>query len=207
MVASDSDSAGETPFTDAASETDGGRSKRRKKQVSVPEMVRRAASRNPKRPAPSLNSPSPGRAGSAAAVPEAVQQAGQDRGVELNAASLSAIQQLIDSGIARAVAAFEAKFEHLEKRISVLECEGMSRENELQRVKDELEKQIAVNRELQQEVENIDMNGRLSSLILTCSEFEVRHQEEDIEERVVDLLNRRFTDLKLTAADLHVALS
>ena len=175
MVASDSDSAGETPFTDAASETDGGRSKRRKKQVSVPEMVRRAASRNPTRPAPSHNSP-----GSAAAVPEAVQQAGQDRGVELNAASLSAIQQLIDSGIARAVAAFEAKFEHLEKRISVLECEGMSRENELQRVKDELEKQIAVNRELQQQVENIDMNGRLSSLILTCSEFEVRHQEEDI---------------------------
>ena len=56
----------------------------------------------------------------------------------------------------------------------------MSRENELQRIKDELEKQIAVNRELQQQVENIDMNGRLSSLILTCSEFEVRHQEEDI---------------------------
>ena len=49
------------------------------------------------------------------------------------------------------------------------------------------------------------MNGRLSSLILTCSEFESRHQKEDIEERVVDLLNRRFTDLKLTAADLQVA--
>ena len=89
-------------------------------------MVRRAASRNPKRPAPSHNSPSPGKAGSAAALPEAVQPAGQDREVELGAASLSAIQQLIDSGIARAVASFEAKFEHLEKRISILECEGMS---------------------------------------------------------------------------------
>ena len=202
MAASDSDSADETHFTDATSGTDGGGKRRR--QASFPEMVRRAAGRQPKRPAPGHGSPSPGKAGGAA-KPGAVWSAGPDRGVELSAASLSAIQQLIDSSIARAMTSFEAKFEQLEKRISILECDGVSREIELKKLNDDLTKQRTLNSALQQQIENIDMNGRLSSLILTCAEFEVRQKKEDIKARAVSLLNRRFGDLNLTTADIQAA--
>ena len=204
-MASDSDSAEDIPFTDCAtSGTDRGPTKRRKRQVSVTEMVRRAEGRKAKRQAQSRGSPSPGKA--SATSPEATHlSAGPAEGVELNAASLTAIQQLIEASTARVIQTYEAKCEQFEKRIEILESEGMDREVEMKGLRERLESQIKVNSELQQQVESIDANRRLSSLILTCSEFETRQPNEDIERRVVDLLNRRFGDVRLTIADIQVA--
>ena len=174
------------------------------------EMVRRAEGRKAKRPAQSRGSPSPGKPG--ATLPEAGRPVTEpargeepSRGVELNAASLAAIQQLIEASVSKVIGTFEAKCEQLEKRISILESEGMDRELELKKMREQLEAQSKVNDELQRQVEAIDANRRLSSLILTCSEFEPRHANEDIEERVVNLLNRRFEDLRLTASDIQAA--
>ena len=209
-MASDSDSAEDTPFTDCGtSGTDGGR-KRRRRQVSVTEMVRRAEGRKAKRPAQSRGSPSPGKPG--ATLPEAGRPVAEPargeepgRGVELNAASLAAIQQMIEASVSKVIGTFETKCEQLEKRISILESEGMDRELELKKMREQLDAQNKVNDELQKQVEAIDANRRLSSLILTCSEFEPRHTNEDIEDRVVSLLNGRFRDLRLTTSDIQAA--
>lgn len=205
-MATDSDSAEDTPFTDCAtSETDGGHGGRRKRQISVNEMVRRAEDRKAKRLAHSRGTPSPGKAGNAAPPGAARPAAEPAREVELNATSLAAIQQLIVASVAKVMESFEKKFEHLENRISILESEGMDKELQVKKLSEQLETQMRINSELHKQVESIDANCRLSSLILTCSEFEMRYPNEDIEKRVVELLNRRFGDLGLTTADIQVA--
>ena len=59
--------------------------------------------------------------------------------------------------------------------------------------------------ELREKMDSIDMNRRLSSLILTCEEFGQRTPDEDIESTTVRVLNKRFSDLKLTTADIQAA--
>ena len=49
------------------------------------------------------------------------------------------------------------------------------------------------------------MNSRLSSLILTCSDFGTRTPNEDIEKKVVEVLNKRFGNLHLAVADIQAA--
>ena len=58
---------------------------------------------------------------------------------------------------------------------------------------------------LKEKVNGIDMNRRMSSLILTCEEFDQRKQDEDIEMIVAHVLNKRFPDIKLSKADIQVA--
>ena len=112
---------------------------------------------------------------------------------------------MIEASVSKVIGTFEAKCEQLEKRISILESEGMDRELELKKMREQLDAQNKVNDELQKQVEAIDANRRLSSLTLTCSEFEPRHTNEDIEDRVVNLLNGRFRDLRLTTSDIQSA--
>ena len=167
-MASDSDSGDEVFSTDCGtSGTDGGRRKRR---ASVTDSVRRVEGRKAKRPAPGRGSTSPGAAGHAA-PPGAVRPAAVPPG-GLNADSLNAIQHMIETGISKVISAFEAKFDHLERRITVLESEGMDRECEMKRLSEQLETQVKTNNDLQTQIESIDLNGRMSSLILTCSDFE-----------------------------------
>ena len=59
------------------------------------------------------------------------QTAAPAEGVELNAASLAAIQRLIEASMTKVIQKFEAKCEQLEKKISILESESMDRELEM----------------------------------------------------------------------------
>ena len=209
-MGSDSESAGETPFTDCGATsgtgTDGGRRNRRTRQVSVLEMAaRRAEGRKAKRTHRGRGAASPGQ-GTSSPPPGAVRSdAGPAGPVELSAASLQAIQQLVEATVAKTVSYFESKFEHLERKINVLEGETMEKDQVIKQLGEQLEKQTNISSELQKRVESLESNSRLSSLVLTCDEFEVRHQNEDIELRVVELLNRRFDNLHLSTADIQAA--
>ena len=203
-MASDTDT--DTPFTDCGtSGTDGGR-KRPRQQESVTEMFRRAEGRKAKRRAQSRGSPSPGKpAVTSPGAGRAVGGAESAGGVELSAASLEAIQRLIEVSSAKVIKTFEAKCEQFEKRIFILESEVMDREQDMKQLNEQLQAERTINRDLQRQIEGIDVNRRLSSLILTCSDFEPRTPSEDIEERIVGVLNQRFQDLRLTTADIQAA--
>ena len=75
----------------------------------------------------------------------------------------------------------------------------------LKKLTDQLNFQTKLNVDLQRQVESLDVNSRLSSLILTCSEFGTRIPNEDIEKKVVEVLNKRFGNLHLTVADIQAA--
>ena len=198
-------SADEATFTDCAasgaelSDTPGPRRRR----VSVTEMVRRAETRQ-KRPAPDRGSKSP----CDQTLPAAKRPLGgpaESPVVELSAGALTAIRQTVDSGIASIISAFEAKFGKMEKRLSLLESEMMDKDVELRNLGEQLTRQMQDNAELQAQIENIDLNRRLSSLILTCGDFGPRLAGEDIEQKVVSVLSARIPELNLSVSDIHVA--
>ena len=69
----------------------------------------------------------------------------------------------------------------------------------------QLQAQININNRLQEQVESMDVNRRLSTLVLACDDFKERHYNEDIERRAVDVINKRYSDINLTVADVEVA--
>ena len=206
-MASD-DSADETNFTDcAASGTEFlDTPDRRRRRASVPEMVRRAESRQ-KRLAPDRGSKSPCDPALPAAkrAPAGLAGSEESPGVELSAGALAAIRQVVDAGIGSVIAVFEAKFEKVEKRLSLLEAELMDKDSEIRNLGEQLTHQLQVNAELQAQVENIDLNRRLSSLILTCDDFGTRRPNEEIEVKVVSVLNDRIAGLNLATSDIQAA--
>ena len=60
----------------------------------------------------------------------------------------------------------------------MLESKDMDRESEMKRLSELPETQVKTNNDLQRQIESIDSNGRMSSLILTCSDFERRSPNE-----------------------------
>ena len=206
-MASD-DSADETNFTDCAASGNEflDTPDRRRRRVSVSEMVRRAETRQ-KRSAPDRGSKSPCDPALPAAKRAPAGPAGtaESPGVELSAGALAAIRQVVDAGIGSAIAVFEAKFEKVEKRLSLLEAELMDKDSEIRNLGQQLTHQLQVNAELQAQVESIDLNRRLSSLILTCDDFGTRRLNEDIEVKVVSVLNDRIAGLNLATSDIQVA--
>ena len=179
----------------------------RRRQISVTEMVRRAESRKSKRPAPDRSSKSP-RDPPLPAAKRALAEPAQPAetpAVELSAGALAAIRQLVDNGISSVIRAFENKVETIERRLSVLESEAMDRDHAVRQLEEQLATQTRLNADLQAQVESIDLNRRLSSLILTCDEFGQRKMNEDMEGKVVSLLNERIQGLSLTITDIHAA--
>ena len=170
-------------------------------------MVRRAETRKQKRSAPDRSSKSPRDPAPPAAkrpLTGPAEPAGPP-GVELSAGALAAIQQLVENGQSAVISAFELKFERMERRLNVLESELMDRELEVQKINEQLRLQTQANVELRAQVESIDLNRRLSSLILTCDDFAQRSQNENIEEKVTLVLNERIPALNLTVTEIHVA--
>ena len=193
-----------TPVTQSALAT------RRQRQMSVPEMVKRAENRQPKRAAPDRSSRSPRDSAQPAAKrllpgPAEPAESAEPPAVALSTSALAAIRQLIDQGMATVIKAFETKFEQMEKRIDILEAENIEKDNELKRLGKHLEYQVKANTQLQAQVESIDQNRRLSSLILTCDDFGRRSTDENLEEKIVKILKERITELSLTTADIQAA--
>ena len=194
----------------------------RKRLRSVPELIQNAEELAAKRQAAAFRSSPPGgapvmaaprvaRSASAALArpppghPASRPVDGGGSGVELSAGALAAIRELIQTGNASVIATLEARFEHLEKRIEVVEHECMEKDLRISALSEQLESQMKVNASLQEQIESIDNNRRLSSLILTCREFERRSKNEDVEAMVVQALNRRFPQLSLSETDIQVA--
>ena len=92
----------------------------------------------------------------------------------------------------------------MERRITVLETEVMDRELALQNLSGQLTHQMGINAQLRAQVESVDLNRRLSSLILTCEDFSNRSPTEDIERKETVVLNDRIPGLNLTV-EIQVA--
>lgn len=176
----------------------------RKKQLTVTDFVRRGEARKAKRNAPgeSFNSP-----------PNEIQPDAKRRSmapspaapVGLNAETMEAIKQMVEGATAKVIVAFNSKFEALERRVEIVEAENMDKAAEIAQLKTKLQEESAKVQSLQDQVESMDMNRRLSSLIVSCADFKHRDNNEVMEERVVDTLNKRVPELNLSVSDVNIA--
>ena len=162
----------------------------RKRQLSVPDMVRQVEQKRAgQQRVRQFTSPRP--KGHQQPLSESV--------------TLEAIERLIETGNGKVITALEAKFERFERRLKALESESFEKDLVIQRLQDEVLTLRKERTEMGESLEGIDMNRRLSSLILTCDDFGPRSYNEDIELMTTQLLNQRLPDLKLTANDIQVA--
>ena len=145
--------------------------------------------------------------------PEAKRPAGDPdgggAGVELSSGALGAIEKMMRKMMTeentKIVTALETRFGKMEKRIALLEGECMDKDKEMKALNKQLQAQININNRLQEQVESMDVNRRLSTLVLTCDDFKERHHNEDIERRAVDVINKRYSNINLTVSDVEVA--
>ena len=207
-MGSDTDAGEETIYTaDAATSGEESGSSNlpgRKKQLSVPEIMRRAEIKKAKRSAPGeyFNSP-PDRAQPSAKRRPMASSPGS--AVGLNAETMEAIKLVVESATSKVIVAFNSKFEALEKRLEIVESENMDKEAEIKQLKTKLEAETAKAQSLQNQVESMDMNRRFSSLILSCADFKHGDKYEKMEEKVVDALNKRTAELNLEVRDISTA--
>ena len=202
----DSESGDEPTFTDcqaSGSESGGGALGNRKRQFSLHEMVQKAEGKRAKRKAVTRRSGSP---------PDPLSPAAKRTGtgptaepLQLNAATLAEIKRLIDVGSAEVIRSIESKLDGMERRLNILEGECMEKDREIQQLSTQLQQQVKVNEELEARLEEMDNNGRLSSLILTCDAFASHPRNADIEQLVVAVLNERVVGLNMSKSDLQAA--
>ena len=206
-MASDT-SADESAFTDCATQSSQHLSSDPERRATVPEIFRRVEGRKPKRPAPDRSSRSPRDSTQPAAKrppPAGPGEPAEPPAMGLSAGALAAIRRLLDEGIAAFINAFEVKFEEkMERRLNIIESEAMDKDLEIKRLNEQLENQIKTNEQLEMQVESIDLNRRLSSLLLTCDDFDRKSANENLEARVVKTLNDRISYLNLTTDDIQV---
>ena len=173
----------------------------RTRQSSVPEMLQRSAALRKRRtpcrgPRSPQDEPLPG-----AKRPAAGQPAWSG---EMSAA-LTTIQGMIDAGIGKVIASFEARFGNLERRLDMMESENMDKDMEIKQLKEQVGLQERSIKELHDRLEGLDANRRISTLILACDDFNGREQGEDVEEMVVQALSRRYPKLKVSSQDIQDA--
>ena len=200
---SECESDRESPFADChpASGTDSA-SGCRKRQLSMPEMARQLQTKKPRRTHPGRRSRSPT---DFARGRRPDRSAGESPAALGTAVTLEAIQRLIQVGNQTVIAAFDAKFAQMERRLEIVEAENLEKDVEIRRLSAAINDEKKENAALRDQLESMDHNRRLSSLILTCEDFGPRTQGEDIEARVIQILNDRLPDLRLTTADIQVA--
>ena len=202
----DSESGDDPAFIDcvaSGSESASGKSTARARQSSMPEMFQKAAGRRSKRQAAVRGPGSPPDPPPPAAKRADLAPAPEE--IQLNAATLGEIKRLIDQGNARIIKTLENRLDSMEKRVALLEGECMDKDTTIERLTCQLHQQTMANEELDARLEELDNNGRLSSLILTCETFVSHPRNEDIEQLVVSVLNQRIDGLNLSKSDLHVA--
>ena len=162
----------------------------RKRQISVPDMVRRVEQR---------------RSGQQRVRHQASPRDAGGQGSPGESVTLAAIERLIEIGTGKVITALEARFERFERRLDVLETECFEKDIAISKLQGEVESLRKDNVELREQIEGIDINRRMSSLILTCDDFGARSQDEDIERMAAQVLNQRLTDLDLDVGDIQAA--
>lgn len=162
----------------------------RKRQLSVPDMVRRVERR---------------RSGQQRVRHQVSPRAAGGQGPSGESVTLAAIERLIEIGTGKVITALEARFERFERRLDVLESECFEKDIAISKLQGEVESLQKDNVELREQMEGIDINRRMSSLILTCDDFGARSQDEDVELMAVQVLNQRLTHLNLDVGDIQAA--
>ena len=117
--------------------------------------------------------------------------------------SLETVKQIMVTEIGKVLSLMERKFEAQEKRIEILEAEVMQKDVETKALHSKLTAQEKTIRNLAEQLESMDTNRRMNSLILKCTDFGERSNNEDIENKVITVLNRRFPELRITANDFQ----
>ena len=133
---------------------------------------------------------------------------GQQPSAGLDELALSQIKGLIEAGNATVLLKLdrlEARLESFEKRLECLEHDGFENSTRTDRMERELTQLRQENLSLSDQVNSMDTNHRLDSLILKCQDFGRRNMDEDIEEKTRCILNSRFEWLSLSRHDLQVA--
>ena len=195
--------------SDSEFERFAGRSQRqvRLTDMALHNQAKRGSKRH--RQTPGQGSRSPGDVISPEAKRSTGDPAGPEHGVELSTGALDAIEKMMRKMMAeenaKVLASLEMRFGKMEKRIELLEAECMDKDREVKALNKQLQAQIHLNKRLQDQIESIDVNRRLSTLILTCDDFKERRHDEDIEHRAVDVLNKRYPNVKLASSDVDVA--
>ena len=163
----------------------------RTRQSSVPEMVRALAvkDRRSKRARPSSKEASPTDTSS--------------HNCRLDDVSLAAMQKIMEAGVAKALQIMDAKYEALEKRTEILEAELMDKEAEITDLRSKLARNEQTVQDLAQQVESMDINRRMNTLILRCEGLGTRTNEENIERKVIELLAERFPDIRISSQDIQ----
>lgn len=185
-------------FEDAGTDRNRDSSTGRKRQASVPEMVKVLERKKRKRRESGKSTPRKSPEASALA------DLAVSGGVNLNSETLEVIKRMIDTGIGKVIESMEKQFESMQNRITILESENMDKDAEIRRLSQRLESSDKIVKELTDQVESLDMNGRSCSLIVTCSDFGPRAESENIEEKTVKILDRRFPDMQLSRQDFQV---
>ena len=182
---------------------DGSGKTREKRQLSMLEVMQRSEQRKGKRNAPGeyFNSPP----GDAPGAKRRTVRSPPAAAVDLNPDTMKAIEKLIEGATAKLINTFSEKFEGLQKRLEIVESEIMTKDQEVTRLKDMLSKQEQIINQLQDQVEGIDSNRRLSCLILSCADFKRRQDNERWVERATEALNRRIPGLDLDPNELSTA--
>ena len=122
--------------------------------------------------------------------------------------ALTQIKGLIESGnavVIHKLEKLEAKFESLERRLSILEHDTFETATRTDTVERKIEHLEAENRALRDQLTSMDTNIRQDSLILKSNDFGRRGADEDIEEKAISTLNAKFDWLKLKRSDVQVA--
>ncbi|KAF0314700.1 hypothetical protein FJT64_000059 [Amphibalanus amphitrite] len=84
-----------------------------------------------------------------------------------------------------------------------MEGELFLRDAETKDLRNKISSQETTIKSLKEQLDGIDTNGRKNSLILKCDEFGKRGREEDIEGKVISILNHRFRDVRVARQDIQ----
>ena len=121
----------------------------------------------------------------------------------LDGESLQAVQTIVEKGIEKVTQFMEEKFKRMERRIEIMEGELFLRDAETKELHNEISSQETTIKSLKEQLDGIDTNRRMNSLILKCDEFGKREREEDIEEKVISILSHRFPDVRVARQDIQ----
>ena len=97
---------------------------------------------------------------------QASPRAAEGQGSPGESVTLAAIERLIEIGTGKVITALEARFERFERRLDVLETECFEKDIAISKLQGEIETLRKDNVEMREQIEGIDINRRMSSLIL-----------------------------------------
>ena len=121
----------------------------------------------------------------------------------LDGSSLEAVKSIVNQGVEKMTKLMEENFKRMERRIEILEGELFLKDAETKALQNKVSAQEATIQSLTEQLEGIDTNRRMNSLILKTEEFGKREREEDIEGKVIAILNQRFPDVRVTPHDIQ----